>query len=573
MRNHTPNSKKPTNLKITTIPKTLSPNMRKTLKEYYIETNRKLEQLNSNKKIKNIDQPLQEFYESIKKNIETLKQLLEETKKQKLISIKNHRIYEEDFILFNKTKDNNLLSYIKKEKENKEKTKKYKEESCQYQKKINEMKTKAHLIFQKYQNEKINYEKLIQEYEEEKNLNENIGKKVDEIFLKIQKKKEEIKLKFETLQNNEKKIKKSKIQNEETNEEKRNINNNYQNAKGNIRVFCRVRPNLEKEKNLEKCIFDFSEKNITIYGPYQKSNIGKKEENRIKENYKFDKIFTPENNQENIFEEISHMVQSSLDGFNVCIFAYGQTGSGKTYTMEGENDDKKRGLIPRALERIFNNINHMEKLNWVFKVNLSCLEIYLDQIRDLLKENKGKNQNNIINKDDNLVKIELNDYNDFIKYYENAKEKRKVAETQCNEKSSRSHFIFQILINCFNKDKNIKREGSLNLIDLAGSERTNKSGVIGDRLKETISINKSLTALKSVIGALVAVDNKNCNFVPYKDSVLTTYLQPYLGGDSKTLMFVNISPVLNSFNESSCSLRFATDVNSCIIDRDKTEFD
>ncbi len=72
---------------------------------------------------------------------------------------------------------------------------------------------------------------------------------------------------------------------------------------------------------------------------------------------------------------------------------------------------------------------------------------------------------------------------------------------------------------------------------------------------------------------MVAVDNKNCNFVPYKDSVLTTYLQPYLGGDSKTLMFVNISPVLNSFNESSCSLRFATDVNSCIIDRDKTDFD
>ena len=572
MRNQTPNNKKPKYLKITTVPKTLSPNMRKTLKEFYIETNRKLEKLNSNKIIKNIDQPLQEFYESMKKNTEVLKQLLEETKKQKLISFQNHRIYEEDFDLFSKTKENNLLTYIKKEKENNEKTKKYKEESFKYQKKINEMKTRAHLIFQKYQNEKINYEKLIQEYEEEKTLNENIGKKVDEIFLKKKKKKEDIKSKFKTLENNEKLIKEAKIKNEEINEEKRNTNNNYQNAKGNIRVFCRVRPNLQKEKNLETCLFDFSEKNITIYGPYQKSNVGKKEENRIKENYKFDKIFTPENSQENIFEEISHMVQSSLDGFNVCIFAYGQTGSGKTYTMEGENDNK-RGLIPRALERIFDNINHMEKLNWIFKVNLSCLEIYLDQIRDLLKEIKGKNQNNIINKDDNLVKIELKDFNDWVKYYETAKEKRKVAETQCNEKSSRSHCIFQILINCYNKDKNIKREGSLNLIDLAGSERTNKSGVVGDRLKETISINKSLTALKSVIGALVAVDNKNCNFVPYKDSVLTTYLQPYLGGDSKTLMFVNISPVLNSFNESSCSLRFATDVNSCIIDRDKTDFD
>ena len=320
------------------------------------------------------------------------------------------------------------------------------------------------------------------------------------------------------------------------------------------------------------CLFDFSEKNITIYGPHHKSNTGKREENRIKEQYKFDKIFTPNDDQENIFEEIYHMIQSSLDGFNVCIFAYGQTGSGKTYTMEGENNNK-RGLIPRALELIFYNINNMEKLGYKFSVNLSCLEIYLDQIRDLLKDNKGKNNNNIINKDDNLNKLELKDMNDWIKYYESAKEKRKVAETQCNEKSSRSHCIFQILINCFNKEKNIKREGSLNLIDLAGSERTNKSGVIGDRLKETISINKSLTALKSVINALVAVDNKNSNFVPYKDSVLTNYLQPYLGGDSKTLMFVNISPILNSFNETSCSLRFATDVNSCIIDRDKSEFD
>ncbi len=157
------------------------------------------------------------------------------------------------------------------------------------------MKTRAHFIFQKYQNEKINYEKLIHEFEEEKTLNENIGKKVDEIYLKIQKKKEDIKSKFKTLENNEKLIKEAKMKNEEINEEKRNTNNNYQNAKGNIRVFCRVRPNLQKEKNLETCLFDFSEKNITIYGPYQKSNIGKKEENRIKENYKFDKIFTPEN--------------------------------------------------------------------------------------------------------------------------------------------------------------------------------------------------------------------------------------------------------------------------------------
>ena len=566
MRHFTPNKKNQNENR-----KELSQKLSTTLKEIYHQTNMKLSKLNS-KIIKAKEEPLEEFYNSITKENLIIKKLIEEVEneKNKLISFK--KFQEKDFTLLNETKEKILSTNLEKEKENEEKLKKYKEQSLKSHKESNELRQKIYSIVQEYHNELLKKNELKRDYDLYESLNQKIDKEIKEIELKSNKKKEELKNKINIIKEKEQELNLLKIQSESSNEEKRNINNNYQTAKGNIRVFCRVRPKLEKEKNLEMCLFDFSEKNITIYGPHHKSNTGKREENRIKEQYKFDKIFTPNDDQENIFEEIYHMIQSSLDGFNVCIFAYGQTGSGKTYTMEGENNNK-RGLIPRALELIFYNINNMEKLGYKFSVNLSCLEIYLDQIRDLLKDNKGKNNNNIINKDDNLIKLELKDMNDWIKYYESAKEKRKVAETQCNEKSSRSHCIFQILINCFNKEKNIKREGSLNLIDLAGSERTNKSGVIGDRLKETISINKSLTALKSVINALVAVDNKNSNFVPYKDSVLTNYLQPYLGGDSKTLMFVNISPVLNSFNESSCSLRFATDVNSCIIDRDKSEFD
>jgi kinesin family protein C1 len=566
MRHFTPNKKNQNENR-----KELSQKLSTTLKEIYHQTNMKLSKLNS-KIIKAKEEPLEEFYNSITKENLIIKKLIEEVEneKNKLISFK--KFQEKDFTLLNETKEKILSTNLEKEKENEEKLKKYKEQSLKSHKESNELRQKIYSIVQEYHNELLKKNELKRDYDLYESLNQKIDKEIKEIELKSNKKKEELKNKINIIKEKEQELNLLKIQSESSNEEKRNINNNYQTAKGNIRVFCRVRPKLEKEKNLEMCLFDFSEKNITIYGPHHKSNTGKREENRIKEQYKFDKIFTPNDDQENIFEEIYHMIQSSLDGFNVCIFAYGQTGSGKTYTMEGENNNK-RGLIPRALELIFYNINNMEKLGYKFSVNLSCLEIYLDQIRDLLKDNKGKNNNNIINKDDNLIKLELKDMNDWIKYYESAKEKRKVAETQCNEKSSRSHCIFQILINCFNKEKNIKREGSLNLIDLAGSERTNKSGVIGDRLKETISINKSLTALKSVINALVAVDNKNSNFVPYKDSVLTNYLQPYLGGDSKTLMFVNISPILNSFNETSCSLRFATDVNSCIIDRDKSEFD
>ena len=566
MRHFTPNKKNQNENR-----KELSQKLSTTLKEIYHQTNMKLSKLNS-KIIKAKEEPLEEFYNSITKENLIIKKLIEEVEneKNKLISFK--KFQEKDFTLLNETKEKILSTNLEKEKENEEKLKKYKEQSLKSHKESNELRQKIYSIVQEYHNELLKKNELKRDYDLYESLNQKIDKEIKEIELKSNKKKEKLKNKINIIKEKEQELNLLKIQSESSNEEKRNINNNYQTAKGNIRVFCRVRPKLETEKNLEMCLFDFSEKNITIYGPHHKSNTGKREENRIKEQYKFDKIFTPNDDQENIFEEIYHMIQSSLDGFNVCIFAYGQTGSGKTYTMEGENNNK-RGLIPRALELIFYNINNMEKLGYKFSVNLSCLEIYLDQIRDLLKDNKGKNNNNIINKDDNLIKLELKDMNDWIKYYESAKEKRKVAETQCNEKSSRSHCIFQMLINCFNKEKNIKREGSLNLIDLAGSERTNKSGVIGDRLKETISINKSLTALKSVINALVAVDNKNSNFVPYKDSVLTNYLQPYLGGDSKTLMFVNISPILNSFNETSCSLRFATDVNSCIIDRDKSEFD
>ncbi len=566
MRHYTPNKKSQNENR-----KVLSQKLSTSLKEIYHQTNMKLSKLNS-KIIKAKEEPLEEFYNSITKENLIIKKLIEEVENEKNKLISFQKFQEKDFTLLNETKEKILSTNLEKEKENEEKLKKYKEQSLKSHKESNELRQKIYSIVQEYHNELLKKNELKRDYDLYESLNQKIDKEIKEIELKSNKKKEELKNKINIIKEKEKELNLLKIQSESSNEEKRNINNNYQTAKGNIRVFCRVRPKLEKEKNLEMCLFDFSEKNITIYGPHHKSNTGKREENRIKEQYKFDKIFTPNDDQENIFEEIYHMIQSSLDGFNVCIFSYGQTGSGKTYTMEGENNNK-RGLIPRALELIFYNINNLEKLGYIFSVNLSCLEIYLDQIRDLLKDNKGKNNNNIINKDDNLIKLELKDMNDWIKYYESAKEKRKVAETQCNEKSSRSHCIFQILINCFNKEKNIKREGSLNLIDLAGSERTNKSGVIGDRLKETISINKSLTALKSVINALVAVDNKNSNFVPYKDSVLTNYLQPYLGGDSKTLMFVNISPILNSFNETSCSLRFATDVNSCIIDRDKSEFD
>lgn len=340
----------------------------------------------------------------------------------------------------------------------------------------------------------------------------------------------------------------------------RMLHNDYQESKGNIRVFCRVRPPLAKETNQECAMIEYVNYNtMLMYGPLQKSNTGKQKDTQVCESYKFDRVFTPSETQEDVFKEISQLVQSALDGYKVCIFAYGQTGSGKTYTMEGGDTEESRGLIPRSIEQIFTFKSYLENMGWKFILKVSCCEIYIDQIRDLLQE-----QDTNATKGDKLIQIDLNQLDEWKKVHALAKAKRAVAETMCNEKSSRSHCIFQINITGQNTHTGAERKGALNLIDLAGSERLSKSKVEDDRKKESISINKSLTALKSVITALVSTNSKP-NYIPYRDSVLTYHLQNYLGGDSKTLMFVNISPLINSFSESTCSLKFAIDVNSCYL--------
>ena len=128
---------------------------------------------------------------------------------------------------------------------------------------------------------------------------------------------------------------------------------------------------------------------------------------------------------------------------------------------------------------------------------------------------------------------------------------RAVAVTACNERSSRSHSIFQI---------KLPSGYSISLVDLAGSERLSNSKVEGDRLKESLAINKSLSALADVISAMK--DKNKKGHVPYRNSKLTFVLQNQLGSESsKVLMIVNLNPI--SPNESLCSLRFASKVNSC----------
>lgn len=357
---------------------------------------------------------------------------------------------------------------------------------------------------------------------------------------------------------------------------RKELHNTILELKGNIRVFCRVRPLLADES----CS---SEGKIISY-PTSMEASGRGVEltqNGQKHSFTFDRVFAPDALQEEVFTEISQLVQSALDGYKVCIFAYGQTGSGKTYTMMGRpGHPGEKGLIPRSLEQIFQTRQSQQPQGWKYEMQVSMLEIYNETIRDLLAttnkspsdttraENGTPGKQYSIKHDasgntlvSDLTVVDVESVKEVAFLLNQAANSRSVGKTQMNEQSSRSHFVFTLRIYGVNESTDQQVQGVLNLIDLAGSERLSRSGSTGDRLKETQAINKSLSSLSDVIFALA----KKEDHIPFRNSKLTYLLQPCLGGDSKTLMFVNIAPDQASSGESLCSLRFASRVNACEI--------
>ena len=286
--------------------------------------------------------------------------------------------------------------------------------------------------------------------------------------------------------------------------------------------------------------------------------------------FQFDKVFSPESTQGKVFEEISQLVQSAIDGYNVCVFAYGQTGSGKTFTMEGGEDEEQQGMIPRTIELIFDESRRLKEKGWTYSLQASFLEIYNEEIRDLLATEKNLKYDIKMTKETNKdgsvmvtnLKVKPVDTPaEIATILRLARKNRAVAATKSNERSSRSHSVFQLRISGENSLTSESCCGMLNLVDLAGSERLKDSGSEGMRLKETQNINKSLANLGNVIMALAQKDSH----IPYRNSKLTHLLQGSLGGNSKTLMFVNVSPREECFSETLNSLRFATKVNQCQI--------
>uniref|UniRef100_A0A672ZTX9 Kinesin-like protein n=1 Tax=Sphaeramia orbicularis TaxID=375764 RepID=A0A672ZTX9_9TELE len=325
--------------------------------------------------------------------------------------------------------------------------------------------------------------------------------------------------------------------------------------KGNIRVFCRVRPVSQEEQDSAdaKTMLSFDSDDDAILYLSNKGKIM---------TFELDKVFPPHATQEEVFQEVQSLVTSCIDGFNVCIFAYGQTGSGKTYTMEGVADDP--GINQRALRLLFSEVTDKAP-DWDYKITVSMVEIYNETLRNLLGDTPTEKLDIKMNPDGSgqlyvpgLTEFTVQSPEDINRVFELGHMNRATACTNLNEHSSRSHALLIITVCGFNTATGNRTQGKLNLVDLAGSERIGKSGAEGSRLREAQCINKSLSALGDVINAL---RSKHAH-VPFRNSRLTYLLQDSLSGDSKTLMMVQVSPLPSNMSESVCSLKFAQRVRS-----------
>jgi len=343
----------------------------------------------------------------------------------------------------------------------------------------------------------------------------------------------------------------------------------------NVRVAVRCRP-LSSKEIARDCteIVKITNNNIVISNAGETSTEGG-------HNYTFDHCYYTDSTQVQVYKDLGEpMLLKALDGFNGTLFAYGQTGSGKSYSMMGsyiDGDELNKGIIPRLnidlwtkcqdKLGLFNDNNNNTKI----LVSISFLEIYNENIKDLLNPN-DKIQLKIRESPEQGIYVEglceliVKDAVSINRLIDQGNTVRRVAATNMNEQSSRSHSVFTIKVE---QKTNTELEGGvtreqivkakLNLVDLAGSERANKTGATGSTLKEGANINMSLMALGNVINALSesAASKGQKRHIPYRDSKLTRLLQESLGGNSATVMLAAISPADYNYDETLSTLKYA----------------
>ncbi|KAL3824797.1 hypothetical protein ACJIZ3_020826 [Penstemon smallii] len=271
--------------------------------------------------------------------------------------------------------------------------------------------------------------------------------------------------------------------------------------------------------------------------------------------FTFDKVFGPQCSTEIVYEDgVKTVALSALMGINATIFAYGQTSSGKTYTM--------RGITEKAVNDIYSHIMNTPERD--FKIKISGLEIYNENVKDLLNSDSGRTlkllddpeKGTVVEK---LVEETANDDQHLRHLIQICDAQRQVGETALNDTSSRSHQIIRLTIeSTLRESPDCVRSyiASLNFVDLAGSERASQTNAEGARLREGCHINLSLMTLTTVIRKLSM--GKRSGHVPYRDSKLTRILQHSLGGNARTAIICTLSPASSHVDQSRNTLFFAT---------------
>ncbi len=310
---------------------------------------------------------------------------------------------------------------------------------------------------------------------------------------------------------------------------------------------------------VKRCIQPFNDFTLTLNGT----------------NFSFDRVFGESTTQTEIYNEcFSSLVGRCFQGHNATIFAYGQTGSGKTYSIIGNpKNEEEKGILPRILNQIFDTILTQSKYAEI-KLSISYLEIYNEEVRDLLHPE-------VISKDILIRETkegqifftgakdeEVSDIDEALYYLEKGNICRSTAETNLNMTSSRSHAIFTMNIEISTFSSGGQRSyinSRLHVVDLAGSERASRTGADGIRFKESIGINQGLLSLGKVIRALSTLamkqsktDSAKSIHIPYRESKLTRFLQDSLGGNSLTTILACISPADINLHETLSTLEYAS---------------
>nr|XP_017822071.3 kinesin-like protein KIF14 [Callithrix jacchus]XP_035136627.2 kinesin-like protein KIF14 [Callithrix jacchus] len=337
-----------------------------------------------------------------------------------------------------------------------------------------------------------------------------------------------------------------------------------------VTVAVRVRPftNREKIEKASQVVF-MNGKELTVEHPDMKQVYNFIYDVSF---WSFDECHPDYASQTTVYEKLAApLLERAFEGFNTCLFAYGQTGSGKSYTMMGFSEEP--GIIPRFCEDLFSQVARKQTQEVTYHIEMSFFEVYNEKIHDLLvcKGESGQKKQPLRVREhpvygpyvEALSMNVVSSYADIQSWLELGNKQRATAATGMNDKSSRSHSVFTLVMTqtktefVEGEEHDHRITSRINLIDLAGSERCSVAHTSGDRLKEGVSINKSLLTLGKVISALSEQANQKRVFIPYRESVLTWLLKESLGGNSKTAMIATISPAASNIEETLSTLRYA----------------